>query len=112
MTHTRKWLLLSILESAGSRGVTTAECMAAGVGSRYSARLMELRDAGYVIESVRERDGSWRYTLLNSPDDSERGGREPGFAKPSPSTPSLSTDQGSLFEHAKGELGFHNQEAA
>lgn len=63
---TRKWLLLRLLEDAGQKGVTTAEVMQAGVGSRYGARLLELRTDGYTIRSERERAGSFRYTLLSS----------------------------------------------
>lgn len=64
---TRKLTLLAILEAAGDRGATTAELIQGGVGSRYSARLLELRDEGYVIHGERVRDGSWRYTLTDSP---------------------------------------------
>ncbi len=64
---TRRDLLLNVLEQAGARGVTTAEIIQAGVGSRYGARLLELRERGYVVEAVRVRDGSYRYTLLGGP---------------------------------------------
>lgn len=64
---TRRQTLLAILEAAGDRGATTAELIQGGVGSRYSARLLELRDEGYVIQGERVRDGSWRYTLTDSP---------------------------------------------
>jgi hypothetical protein len=70
---TRRWLLLKLLEEAGDRGVTTGEILTAGVGSRYGARLLELREAGHVVEGERERDGSWRYRLVWSPDEVERG---------------------------------------
>jgi hypothetical protein len=55
--------VLDLLRAAGTRGVTTAELLEAGVGARYSARLLELRREGHVIEAQRVRDGSWRYTL-------------------------------------------------
>lgn len=64
----RKLTLLAILEAAGDRGVTTGEILQAGVGSRYGARLLELRKEHYVIEAAREREGSWRYRLLDSPE--------------------------------------------
>jgi hypothetical protein len=60
---TRRDLALSLLQDAGPRGVTTSEFMNAGVGSRYSARVRELRQAGWSITSERIREGSWRYTL-------------------------------------------------
>jgi len=129
MSKTRKWLLLSLLEAAGSRGVTTAECMSAGVGSRYSARLLELREAGYTVQSVRERDGSWRYTLLNSPDGeveqgaggsqsdgklsaSRKGAGQASAANPDNTSALLSPAQDSLFgiERVKGTLGFGEEE--
>lgn len=37
-------------------------------GYRYGARLCELRAAGYVIETVRLRQGSHRYTLISEPE--------------------------------------------
>ncbi len=64
---TRRALLGHLLEQAGERGLTTAELLQAGIGSRYSARIWELREAGWVIEAHRIRDGSWRYTLLAKP---------------------------------------------
>ena len=73
---TRRQLALSLLEEAGGRGVTTAGFLQAGVGSRYGARILELRRDGHVIEAVRLRDGSWRYTLV-----SDRAG---GTAQPLP----------------------------
>jgi hypothetical protein len=62
---TRKALTLSLLRDAGERGVETAEFLNAGVGSRYGARLLELRNEGHVIEAERIRNGSWKYTLLS-----------------------------------------------
>ncbi len=64
---TRRDLALRQLQRAGDRGVTTAEFLGAGVGSRYSARVLELRELGYVISSERVRDGQWRYCLSSEP---------------------------------------------
>lgn len=66
---TRRSLCLSLLEDAGPQGVTTGEFLQAGVGSRYGARLLELRKQGYVITSERIRDGSWRYVLVSDASD-------------------------------------------
>jgi hypothetical protein len=60
---TRRDLALSLLRDAGARGVTTHELLDSGVGSRYSARIRELRQEGHQITSERIREGSWRYTL-------------------------------------------------
>jgi hypothetical protein len=72
----RKWLLLRLLKDAGSVGATTADLLAAGVGSRYGARLLELRDHGYVIESRRERQSSFRYILTDEPGVEAPAGRQ------------------------------------
>jgi hypothetical protein len=65
--RTRRALVYQLLRDAGPRGVTTNDLLLAGVGSRYSARILELREVGYVIESQRLRDGQWRYTLTHEP---------------------------------------------
>lgn len=65
--RTRRDLVLKLLKGAGARGVTTNELLAAGVGSRYSARVLELRERGYGITSERIRNGQWRYTLVREP---------------------------------------------
>lgn len=72
MKATRRNLVLRLLRAAGDRGVTTGELLGAGVGSRYGARIGELRADGFIITSEREREGEWRYRLL----------REPGAAPP------------------------------
>lgn len=77
---TRKQLALHLLEEAGERGITTGELMKAGVGSRYGARLLELRAEGHIIESVRLRDGAWKYTLTSSPPGGVALGRAKGSA--------------------------------
>ena len=63
----RRELLLHLLRQAGERGVTTSELLQACVGSRYGARLLELREEGHTISAERVRDGAWRYTLLDEP---------------------------------------------
>lgn len=63
----RRTLVLSLLEDAGSAGVTTGDFLRAGCGSRFGARVQELRDRGYTITSERVRDGSWRYILDQAP---------------------------------------------
>ena len=67
MKATRRDLVLRLLRAAGARGVTTSDLLVAGVGSRYSARLLELRERGYTITSERERQGQWRYRLIREP---------------------------------------------
>lgn len=62
---TRRALVLQLLRQAGDSGVTTAELLRAGCGSRYGARLLELRKAGFVITSERVREGQWRYRLTH-----------------------------------------------
>jgi hypothetical protein len=64
---TRREQLARLLREAGDRGVTTGELLQAGVGSRYGARIAELREQGWQIESARLRDGAWRYTLISRP---------------------------------------------
>lgn len=110
----RKWLLSTLLKEAGERGVTTGELLQAGVGSRYGARLLELREDGYVIESIRERAGSFRYRLLATPEDlvdqpgvegghgsaddgvAPRGAASEGLMNPQHAVPALSAE--ALFE--------------
>jgi hypothetical protein len=102
---TRRLLLLNLLEQAGDRGVTTGELLNAGVGSRYSARLMELREEGYV-EGTREREGSWRYVLAGV-----GRGAGPGVSSNAPCDPqaSLSPSPDQLFTPAPAS---HYDEAA
>jgi hypothetical protein len=71
MTRTDE--VLAVLQAGGKAGVTTRQ-MLASTSHRYSAYILRLRERGYVITSVKERDGSWRYTLI----------REPGAAQAPP----------------------------
>lgn len=50
------------------RWVTTHDLLMAGCGSRYSARIMELRHLGYEIEAEQVRPGSWRYRRSAGPE--------------------------------------------
>lgn len=44
-------------------GVTTGQLLKAGAGSRYGARIKELRESGMRIESELVRPGEWRYWI-------------------------------------------------
>lgn len=56
---TQRAYALHLLEEAGPRGITTNQLLQAGAGSRFGARVHELRhDAGYRIDEHAER-----YTL-------------------------------------------------
>lgn len=93
---TRRALLLHLLQEAGDRGLTTAEIIQAGVGSRYGARLLELRKEGWVVEAERVRDGSWRYRLVGGVE-SGRGVQPPSsgtHARQTRSTAALSAQEG------------------
>lgn len=57
--------VLAALQAAGTRGATTHElCQPHVGGTRFGARINDLRQAGYVIVEHRERRGSSRYTLV------------------------------------------------
>ena len=62
---TQKQDVLRMLNQArvDRRGVTNGEFADAGI-LRYSARIEELRKAGYRIAKQRLSAGGWRYTLL------------------------------------------------
>lgn len=73
---TKRELCLHLLET--QEWVTTNEFLAAGCGSRFGARIQELRDRGYDIPPAeRVRDGQARYTL-RSRERSERRSAESG----------------------------------
>jgi hypothetical protein len=59
----KRRLAYDLLAQAGTRGVTTAEFLEAGCGSRFGARIQELRAAGATIDVRRLRTGSHLYTL-------------------------------------------------
>jgi hypothetical protein len=113
VSMTRKWLLLSLLETAGERGVTIGEIMGAGVGSRYGARLLELREQGYVVEAKREREGSFRYTLLATPDDLVDPPSETvASINRAATSVALARDTDKLFEVGESQSSHYDIEAA
>lgn len=60
--------VLEALERAGRRGCLTHDLMQPAIGGeRFSARIGELREAGYKIKSTYERHGSYRYRLVGHP---------------------------------------------
>lgn len=63
---TRLQLVEHLLTDAGSNGVTTSAFLRAGAGSRFGARVQELRDQGQHITCSRVRDGEFRYVLTPS----------------------------------------------
>ncbi len=67
--------VLEVLRAGGKRGVTTAELLASPAGSRYSARIGELRAMpGCQIRTECVRAGSYRFTLLSEPSVEGSGG--------------------------------------
>lgn len=59
---TKKERVLSMLESAGDRGVTNREFNEAGI-YRYSARIKELRDEGKIVDTIRIKGGYFKFRL-------------------------------------------------
>jgi len=97
---TRRDLLAHLLREAGDRGLTTSELLQAGIGARYSARLLELRERGWVVEVTRIRDGAHRYTLVSEP----TSRAAPGIAP----RPGVALGTGSLFGEDVGQAGPRN----
>jgi hypothetical protein len=64
--------VLRPLRRAGREGLTTNELLAAGAGSRFSARLYELRGMGFEITERRVKHNQSRYKLAKDID-AERG---------------------------------------
>ncbi len=57
-----------ILKAAGDRGITTSEFLSSRCGSRYSARILELRAKfGCQISTERLSQGNYRFRLLSAP---------------------------------------------
>lgn len=56
-----------MLRAAGPSGVTNGTFAVAGI-LRYAARLEELRNRGFVIETQRVKGGTFRYVLISEPD--------------------------------------------
>ena len=68
---TRREITLALLEAAGEDGVTTQQFLTKGAGGRFSSRIHELRNEGYIIEGrvtptngKRRRVNGFTYTLL------------------------------------------------
>lgn len=61
---TRRELVLDLLH-ANPEGVTTSRFLREGCGSRFGARIQELRNQGYSITCERVREGEFRYQLEN-----------------------------------------------
>lgn len=58
--------VLRMLQAAGPRGVTSGE-LANAYSLRYSARLLEIRRAGYSVRKEPVRDSAqWRYWLAEA----------------------------------------------
>lgn len=55
--------LLGLLRAAGPAGVLNSDLEATEVGRRYSARIFELREQGYAIDTVREGARAFRFVL-------------------------------------------------
>lgn len=70
--------VLQLLQQAGTHGVTTGEFLDAGCGSRFGARIQELRDRGMVVDVHRLRSGSYCYAL-RTPDTPAAGEQESGL---------------------------------
>lgn len=64
----RQKVVLQLLRQAGSSGVTTADFLQGGAGSRFGGRILELRQMGFVISTKRVRSGMSRYVLLGEPE--------------------------------------------
>lgn len=62
---TRRDLVKKLLED-NPKGVTTSQFLRAGCGSRYGARVQELRDQGHNISCTCVRAGEFLYVLNSS----------------------------------------------
>jgi hypothetical protein len=69
---TQRERVLHMLQTAGERGVTTADFLQAHI-PRFSARIGELRKDGHVIETKRLREGSFLFKLDGQPSSSSVG---------------------------------------
>jgi hypothetical protein len=67
--------VLQALTDAGARGVTNGEFIYGLRITRFAARILELREQGYVIETRREGDGKFRFILLGEPENVSAPGR-------------------------------------
>jgi hypothetical protein len=78
---TQRDKVLKALRAAGGQGVTSLQ-LAQHCGLRYGARVMELRDQGFEIETVRVNRSVYVYKLTS----------EPAPASPIPSGPGAGCD--------------------
>lgn len=96
---TKKQKTLELLRQAGEDGVDNRALVQAGVW-RYSARIKELRDAGYNIRTERLEQGHFRFVLTEpsppkvtvteqagSADQQDAGGGPSLFPPPAPPRP-------------------------
>jgi hypothetical protein len=60
---TKQQIALNALRLARPGGVTGSQLLEEGCGTRYGARIQDLRDQGHRISSKRVRDGLFLYTL-------------------------------------------------
>jgi len=77
---TNKEKVLALLKSSqvfGDGWVSIGRFLEAGCGTRYGARVQDLRDEGYVIESKyfgKSGQGDWRYKLMGVPNGNKATG--------------------------------------
>lgn len=64
---TQREAVLTLLHRGGTEGITTEVFLAASL-PRFSAHILELRNAGYNIHRARISKGTCRYTLLSTPE--------------------------------------------
>jgi len=114
---TQRDRVLKMLDEArvDHRGITNGQFAEAGI-LRYSARIEELRKAGYRIAKQRLSAGGWRYTLLagvERPIDRPvvSSGSE-GLITPQQVDGPLSAEPESLFEVEAPRPRAHYEEAA
>lgn len=63
---TQRQRIVELLRARGAAGVTTADFLRMPV-ARYSSRIRELRQIGFVIRLDRIAESLFRYTLISSP---------------------------------------------
>lgn len=87
---TKKQMVLNLLQANGK--VRTSEFLANGCGSRFGARIQELRREGYVIESKALRQGEHQYHLIRD----DRG---------SVRSSNVDTTWSETFQHTQAPVG-------
>lgn len=98
MSSSQRDTVLQLLRHAGPKGVPTSTFLDQRI-PRFSARIEELRNAGFEIQSLRQKSSSWRYYLITEPEGANTSGSQPVGANPS-ETPTDREDRqdGSLFD--------------